>query len=163
MSPRRGSCIYARAAKLIRWSKFTGSAGEPSVALDQAGIAVFRDNTFLAAGPASERNRSPADVSWLGACRMKAVYVWCDCGSPNGPRHYYTGFHCPFSGWVAPYVAETIAAVTAVEQSGKPLTIESLAEVRLSDKALARVLAAEFPSMAQAPSSLGVDAFGKEP
>jgi hypothetical protein len=94
---------------------------------------------------------------------MKVVYVWCDCGSSDGPRHYYAGSHCPFSGWVAPYVAETIAAVTAVEQSGRPLTIEALAEARLCEKALARVLIAEFPSTAEVPTSLGVDAFGKEP
>ena len=31
---------------------------EQSVALDRAGITVFRDITFLAAGPASERSRS---------------------------------------------------------------------------------------------------------
>ena len=30
---------------------------ELGVALDRAGIAVFRDTTFLAAGPASERSR----------------------------------------------------------------------------------------------------------
>src|SRR5205823_6977821 len=35
-------------------------AAEQSVALDRAGITVFRDITFLAAGPASERSRSPA-------------------------------------------------------------------------------------------------------
>jgi hypothetical protein len=33
-------------------------AAEQSVALDRAGITVFRDVTFLAAGPASERSRS---------------------------------------------------------------------------------------------------------
>ena len=38
-----------------------GSAGEPSVALDRAGITVFRDITFLAAGPASELGRSAAE------------------------------------------------------------------------------------------------------
>ncbi len=32
-------------------------AAEQSVALDRAGITVFRDITFLAAGPASERSR----------------------------------------------------------------------------------------------------------
>ena len=31
---------------------------EPAVALDRAGIMAFRDITFLAAGPASERSRS---------------------------------------------------------------------------------------------------------
>src|SRR5438128_353940 len=31
---------------------------EQSVALGRAGITVFRDTTFLAAGPASERSRS---------------------------------------------------------------------------------------------------------
>jgi hypothetical protein len=31
---------------------------EPGVALDRAGITVFRAITFLAAGPANERNRS---------------------------------------------------------------------------------------------------------
>jgi hypothetical protein len=30
------------------------------VALDRAGMTVFRDITFLEAGPASERNRSAA-------------------------------------------------------------------------------------------------------
>jgi hypothetical protein len=36
------------------------SEGTPShdIALDRAGITVFRDITFLAAGPASERSRS---------------------------------------------------------------------------------------------------------
>jgi hypothetical protein len=33
------------------------SRGEPPVALDRAGMTVFRDITFLAAGPASERRR----------------------------------------------------------------------------------------------------------
>lgn len=35
-----------------------GSAAEQSVALDRAGMTVFRAITFLAAGPASERSRS---------------------------------------------------------------------------------------------------------
>src|SRR4051794_39146300 len=33
-------------------------AGEPALALDRAGIAAFRDTTFLEAGPASECGRS---------------------------------------------------------------------------------------------------------
>jgi hypothetical protein len=94
---------------------------------------------------------------------MKAVYVWCDCGSPGGPRHYYTGEWCPFSGWIAPYVGETIQAVTAVELSGKPLTIAALAEANLPNEALARVFVAEFPDDVQAPVALGIDTFGAEP
>ena len=35
-------------------------AREPRVALDRAGMTVFRDIAFLAAGPASERRRSAA-------------------------------------------------------------------------------------------------------
>src|SRR5262245_44637611 len=38
-------------------------AAEQSIALDRAGFPVFRDTKFLAAGPASERGRSPADLS----------------------------------------------------------------------------------------------------
>src|SRR5947208_11655546 len=49
-----------RPAKRFRSRR--GSGG-PSVALDRAGITVFRDITFLAAGPASERSRSPARLS----------------------------------------------------------------------------------------------------
>ena len=37
-----------------------GSAAEPGVALDRADIPVFRDITFHATGPASERSRSAA-------------------------------------------------------------------------------------------------------
>jgi hypothetical protein len=91
---------------------------------------------------------------------MKVVYVWCDCGSPGGERHYYTGAYCPFSGWIAPYVTEVIQAVAAVELSGRPLTIASLVEAKLCEEALARVLIAEFPSTARVPNALGVDAFG---
>ena len=40
-----------------------GSAAEQSVALDRAGITVFRDITFLAACPASERERSADKIS----------------------------------------------------------------------------------------------------
>jgi hypothetical protein len=36
--------------------------GEQSVALDRAGITVFRDIMFLAAGLASERSRSPTET-----------------------------------------------------------------------------------------------------
>ena len=36
---------------------------EQSVALDRAGITVFRDITFLAAGPASERSRSGSEIA----------------------------------------------------------------------------------------------------
>ena len=36
------------------------SAAEQGVALDRAGITVFREIKFLAAGPASERSRSAA-------------------------------------------------------------------------------------------------------
>ncbi len=37
---------------------------ELSVALDRAGMTVFRDITFLAAGPASERTRSAKEQRW---------------------------------------------------------------------------------------------------
>src|SRR5947207_559913 len=40
--------------------------GEQSVALDRAGIMVFRATMFLAAGPASERSRSAArELRWF--------------------------------------------------------------------------------------------------
>ena len=38
-------------------SQMRSDAAEQSVALDRAGIAIFRDIRFLAAGPASERSR----------------------------------------------------------------------------------------------------------
>jgi hypothetical protein len=43
-------------------------AAEQTVALDRAAIAVFRGILFFAAGPASERSRSPHtdQVSTLG-------------------------------------------------------------------------------------------------
>src|SRR5262249_47021829 len=44
----------------------TKAPAEPSVALDRAGITVFRDITFLAAGPASERSRSACSFSSSG-------------------------------------------------------------------------------------------------
>jgi len=40
------------------------------VALDRAGITVFRDIVFLAAGPASERSRSAA-TAWASAVQVK--------------------------------------------------------------------------------------------
>lgn len=39
-----------------------GSASEPRVPLDRAGMIVFRDTTFLAGGPAAELGRSAAEV-----------------------------------------------------------------------------------------------------
>jgi hypothetical protein len=39
------------------------AGGEPSVALDRAGIAIFRNNTFLAAGPATDPERSGFEPS----------------------------------------------------------------------------------------------------
>jgi hypothetical protein len=36
-----------------------GDSGKQRVALDRADMMVFRDIMFLAAGPASERSRSP--------------------------------------------------------------------------------------------------------
>src|SRR5262249_7532486 len=42
----------------------------PNVALDRAGMTIFRDATFLAAGPARERSRSP-DCKW---CPIRRSY-----------------------------------------------------------------------------------------
>src|SRR5438067_13931456 len=59
------------------------SAGEQSVALDRAGITVFRDITFLAAGPASERSRSGLNGSQMyktpltgGICTSALRWSW---------------------------------------------------------------------------------------
>src|SRR5215510_5453036 len=49
-----------------------GKPAEQSVALDRAGMMVFRDITFLAAGPASERSRSATGV--LMAADFEAFY-----------------------------------------------------------------------------------------
>jgi hypothetical protein len=46
-----------------------GNLAEQTVALDRAGITVFREITFLAAGPASERSRSAA-LSRYGRSRQ---------------------------------------------------------------------------------------------
>jgi hypothetical protein len=69
------------------------SAGEPAVALDRAGITVFRNIAFLAAGPASERNRSDGaqhDVlvgrSVAGSANGRSFMInSCrSCGQPGG-------------------------------------------------------------------------------
>ena len=48
--------LYRRLYMLLASARL--NLAERSVALDRAGITVFRDITFLAAGPASERSRS---------------------------------------------------------------------------------------------------------
>jgi hypothetical protein len=49
------------------------SNAEPALALDRAGITVFRDMTFFAAGPASEGCRSPARPT--GDCGMNDSFT----------------------------------------------------------------------------------------
>ena len=90
----------------------------------------------------------------------KVLYVWCDCGSPGGPRHFYRGEKCPFSGWVAPCVCEATEAAIAVEQAGAPLSVEALRRAGLSRKALARVMIAEFASVSDSPEVLGIGSSG---
>ena len=90
---------------------------------------------------------------------MRVLYIRCDCGSPRGPRHYYTGETCPLSGWVAPFVREGMQAADAVERAGEPLTVAALRQAGLSRAALARVMVAEFPIKAAVPESLGVSPF----
>src|SRR5260370_42084848 len=54
----------------------------PSVALDRAGITIFRDITFLAAGPASEGCRSAGlAVTHAMACRLRST-----AGNSPSPR-----------------------------------------------------------------------------
>lgn len=53
-------------------------ATEQSVALDRAGITVFRDTVFLAAGPAVTESPSPDALS--RAIKTLTVAVWCLCG-----------------------------------------------------------------------------------
>jgi hypothetical protein len=91
---------------------------------------------------------------------VKVLYVHCDCGSPHSSGHYYTGEHCPFSGWVAPFVREALQAAIALERADTPLTIEALRRVGLSRKALMRVMIAEFPHAAAVPDALGVGCSG---
>jgi hypothetical protein len=92
---------------------------------------------------------------------MIVVYVWCDCGTPGTRGHYYTRTHCPFSGWVAPYVKEVQEAVARLEATGKPLTIAGLRDAGVSPEALKRVLIAEYAAGAEVPEALGVDSFGE--
>ena len=87
---------------------------------------------------------------------VRILYLRCDCGSPRGPRHYYTGETCPISGWVAPFVRESLTAAAEVVKVGKPLSVAALREAGLSRKAIARVLIAEFPSVSAVPESLSL-------
>ena len=93
---------------------------------------------------------------------VRLLYVRCDCGSAHGPQHYYRGETCPFSGWVAPFVREALAAAAAAERGGEPLTVESLRRAGLSREALARVMVAEFVSVSMAPEAFGNDSFGEK-
>jgi hypothetical protein len=93
---------------------------------------------------------------------MKTLYVLCDCDSDRGPKHYYTGERCPYSGWIAPFVEEASRVAVAVTKSGKPLTVEMLAENGISPDALSHVMIAEFPDRATVPYALGLDSFGSE-
>jgi hypothetical protein len=69
LSRRSGSVPFSRSND---WplrngdSGILSGSGEQSVVLDRAGITVFRDITFLAAGPASERSRSARRGGWMG-------------------------------------------------------------------------------------------------
>src|SRR5262245_26832508 len=65
---------------------------DPSAALDRAGMTVFRDIAFLAAGPASERSRSGTRDTRLrhgnrhprlrrGGLRHSGRAVWRDGGN----------------------------------------------------------------------------------
>ena len=49
-------------------------AAEQSVSLDRAGITVFRDITFLAAGPASEGCRSAASREDRKSTRLNSSH-----------------------------------------------------------------------------------------
>jgi hypothetical protein len=91
---------------------------------------------------------------------VKVLYIRCDCGSPDSSGHFYTGEHCPFSGWVAPFVREAMQAAGAAERAGTPLTVEALRKAGLSRKALTHVLIAEFLNAATAPETLGVGSSG---
>lgn len=95
--------------------------------------------------------------------QMTIVFIWCDCGTPPFQRHYYTGRHCPFSGWTAPYVHEVLQAVKALERTGNPLTVDSLISAGLKSEAVERVMIAEFPEDAEVPYALGVGSFGELP
>jgi hypothetical protein len=91
---------------------------------------------------------------------MRVLYVLCDCGSPDGPKHYYTGANCPFSGWVAPFVEEALRAAAVLQGAGQSLTVEMLKETGLSPEAMTRVMVAEFAGKIAVPDALGVEASG---
>src|SRR5439155_10420766 len=74
--------------KKLRLARCTA---QRSLALDRADIAVFRDITFLAAGPASERGGSAEEGLPLGmvptlGTRPVTTFGWAtECAAPTGP------------------------------------------------------------------------------
>lgn len=69
---------------------------------------------------------------------MTKVYCRCNGG------HYFRGVYCPLDGWSSPESVELSKAVEDVVAAGRELSISTLREAGLGERALKRTIVIEF-------------------
>jgi len=69
---------------------------------------------------------------------MAIAYGRCNSG------HYFIGDRCPFDGWTSPQIVQLSRAAELLRQQDRPVTLENLRSVGVTNDALERCMVVEF-------------------